>query len=169
MADITIVKRQHYSGLDADKASVTGAVGETYGATDSGKLYYWNVSLSAWKTGLGYEFVDRLANAPDKQVGDFTTNGAWQVNALDLSGIVPAGAVAVKIAIKITDDAADSYFQIRHSAGQSESFIQGKVPVAHQGHRQVEDVSIESDRLLDYKGSNLAFQAIDVTVLGWYI
>lgn len=56
MADVTIVNRKHHSGLEADKAGITGAFGETYAATDSGKLYYW--TGSAWKQGLVEKMID---------------------------------------------------------------------------------------------------------------
>lgn len=170
MADVLEVKRKHYSGLDADKAGITGVLGDTYAANDSGKAYYWNDALSAWKTGLGYEFVPRRAADIDKTLVDFTTDGNYKINGLDLSGIVPAGAVAVALKVALSDDAANSFFHIRTNATDSdENTLSSRTQVATITIYNNGVIPIDSDRLLDYQGSNLVFIAINVTVIGWWI
>ncbi len=170
MGDITEKRMRHYIGADADKNTIPAAAkafGDSYHANDKGKQYYWNGT--AWKTGLGYEFVERLVNAHDKDEADFTTDGTYKVNGLDLSGIVPEGAVVVKLQVSILDDAADSQLVLRRDAAQGRNVIDLRTQVANIATTLTQDVSIDSDRLLDYMGSNLVFAAIRVTVIGWFI
>lgn len=170
MGDITESKRRHYVGTDADKDTIPAggkSKGDSYHANDKGKQYYWNGAN--WKTGLGYEFVPRAPNAWDKQIGDFTTDGTWKVNGLDISGIVPAGAVAVMLRLQISDDAAGSAFWILSAAGTAMAEFLANTQAAGMVTEVHGVISISADRLLDYKGSNLAFTTINLAVLGWFI
>lgn len=167
MASVTTCKRNHWTGLDADKSGVSPTIGDTYAATDTLKLYYGNGS--AWKTGLGYEFVPRNVTAWDKQVGDFTADGVWKVDGLDLSAIVPVGAVAVRLRLSVDDDAANSLMHIRQNATNVRNGLAVKTHVANIGNEGQGDVNIDADRLLDYNASNLVFVSIDLAVLGWLI
>lgn len=166
MADIIEVKRRFFHGLDADKPAA-GANGDRYYATDKNKLYYW--TAGGWKTGLGYEFVELLSSAAHKQVGDFTTNGVWQVNGLDLSAIVPAGAKAIVVHLNTKDDAVGSIMQLRRDAVNVTNSFFVVTQVANIDIANIGFISVDSDRLIDYFGSNLAFTVIDLTVLGWFI
>lgn len=51
MGEITVRTHKIYCGADADKAGVTGAVGDIYDASDSGMAYFWNSELSSWDNG----------------------------------------------------------------------------------------------------------------------
>lgn len=169
MADVVVVERKHHSGLNADRLGVIGVLGDTYGASDSGKFYYWNANLNAWKTGLGYEFVERLANAIDFDKTAFTCDGALHLDGLDLSAIVPVGAIAVRIRLMVLDDAAGSVVTLRRDAGSGQNVIEVRPSVANIFEKRVEDISIDSDRLLDYVCANTVYNNIDLTVLGWFI
>lgn len=169
MGLITEKRMRHYVGADADKASIPAAgksEGDSYHANDKGKQYYWDGAN--WKTGLGYEYVPRLTNAWDKGTGDFTTDGTAKVNGLDLSAIVPAGAVGVVLHAEIKDDATDSYLYIYHSAAATISGIRLRTQVANLDIAQTAVLPIDTDRKLDYQGANLAFANIAVSVVGWF-
>jgi len=169
MADVKVLARKHYSGADADKADVTGVIGDTYAGNDSGKFYYWNDALSAWKTGLGYEYVERRAPASDKQVGDFTTDGTWKVNGLNLSGPLPVGTKAAIIRLLAKDDAAGSEFEIRPNGVDVNNMHGLFTQVANISVEKDFIIPVDPDRLFDYYGTNLVFITIDVTVVGYFI
>lgn len=166
MADITICQRNDYSGLDADKPA-SANLADTYNASDTGKKYYWNGS--AWVTGLGTEYVARVTNGVDKQVGDFTTDASWKNDGLDLSGIIPSGAVAVHLLITIEDELVGSKFRIRKDVASSSNRYYGVTYLADKGIDSHVIIALDSNRLLDYFGDNVGFVTIDVTVLGWFI
>lgn len=166
MADITIVRRNHYSGLDADKPA-TANISDTFFSTDKGKFYYWDGS--AWKTGLGFEFVPRSVNVVDFTLLDFVTDGTWKINGLDLSSIIPAGAVSTLLSVAPMDDTANAQFFVRQSATQQKSGVFPRTPAVNIADNRQGVVNLDSDRLVDYFGTNLTFTSIDITVLGWWI
>jgi len=51
MGEVTVRARKVYSGADADKAAITGEVGDLYHASDTGIKYFWNGALSSWDNG----------------------------------------------------------------------------------------------------------------------
>ncbi|MBA7632076.1 hypothetical protein ES703_39618 [subsurface metagenome] len=167
MSKIISLLPRHYIGSAAEIAGITGVCGDTAYETDTDIYKHWCGAI--WVTGGIPYYVERLTAAPDFQVGDLTVNGVWQVNGLDLSAIVPAGAFMVKLALTVLDDAANSIVTIRRDAVNTSNCIIGTTFVANISNPKVEDISIESDRLLDYHCSNLVFTAIDITVLGWWV
>ena len=170
MGEIIESKRRHYVGDDADKNTIPAgakAFGDSYHANDKGKQYYWNGT--AWKTGLGYEYVPRAATTHDIDEGDLTEDGTWKIDGLDLSAIVPDGAKAVVLGVRMADDAANSILQIRQNvtaAGVVKNLTTQVANIEVEGHATL---GIDSNRLMDYSASNLAFTYIRITVLGWYI
>ena len=170
MGEIIESTRRHYVGDDADKASIPAggkAFGDSYHANDKGKQYYWNGA--AWKTGLGYELVPRLVNVTDFQIGAFTVDGAWHVNGLDLSAIVPAGAVAVVLDLFVRGTGSDLLAQLRHSAGSSQNraYIKTQVANVYPPYAPA-TIAIDTDRLLDYYvEANIT--VFSIAVVGWYI
>lgn len=171
MGEITESKRRHYVGDDADKDSIPAggkAFGDSYHANDKGKQYYWNGT--AWKTGLGYEYVARDAvSAWDKGIGDVTADGAFHVDGFDFTGIVPAGAVAVHYYMLVNDDAVGNSFIIRRDAGTGGvQRIAVTVNVANQADAVHGIVGINADRLMDYLVS-AGVDEIRLAILGWFI
>lgn len=165
MAEIKEFRRRVFEGLDADKANVTGAIGDHYYATDTNIIYKWDGTR--WRGG--YEYIERMVDTSDFTEVDFTCDGNWHVDGLDLSGIVPAGAVAVKLRLALIDDAASSRLVLRRDAAHGENIVDATTQVANIWVGRTEDISIDANRLLDYQASNLVFTAISVTVLGWFI
>ena len=168
MGEVKEYRKKHWVGLDADKANlISPEDGDSYFANDKSKLYYW--TGAAWKTGLGYEFVPRSAIDYDFLIGDLVVDGTWKVDGLDLSGIVPVGAVAVMLHCLVSDDAANTEFSLRANAVT-------KVSNTITLRTQVANISLygdfvilcDSDRLLDYYAS-VGMVSIGVTVVGWFI
>ncbi|GAI20204.1 unnamed protein product [marine sediment metagenome] len=169
MGEVKAYRRIHYSGLDADKAGVTGVAGATYAANDSGKLYYWNDALAAWKTGLGYEYVPRAVAAADITQATLTMDAFWQVDGIDLSGIVPAGAVAAHLRFRIVDDAAaqDAVFRCNDTT-KAENRVELYTQVANIPVESDGILFLDSDRLLDYTIA-MGMATVEIFVLGWFI
>lgn len=90
MVDVNKRTRQAYYGPDASKSTVTGTRGDTYHATDSGILYFWNEPLASWDNGhkqrvrcLGRGFTDFGVVAPVA----WTRFGQTLYRGSDLEGV----------------------------------------------------------------------------------
>lgn len=169
MGEIKAYRKTHWvAALDADLANIPNpAVGDTVLTEDKKKLYYWQGG--AWKTGLGHEFVSRSVMTGDIRINTLTRDNAWHYNGIDLSGIIPAGAVAALI-----------YFSLKASAANKNFVLGGDIQVyaydALNQKTQLANVDIyregktfiDTDRLIDY-----ICEAADadgwITVKGWYI
>ncbi|MBA7646730.1 hypothetical protein ES703_54496 [subsurface metagenome] len=113
-------------------------------------------------------FVDRGDPADyDFAVGDFITDNTWR--DLDLSSVVPAGAKAVLFRIQIKDNVTSSQMEFREK-GNSNTINATKLRtvVANLYHDVDWIVACDSNRKIQYRGSNLAFVAIDVIIKGWW-
>lgn len=119
---------------------------------------------------LAPHLVDRAGNlgAYDYTQAGLTTDGNFY--DLDLSAIVPAGATWVYLRVSISDDAAGSSIQFRKngSSGGYDNPIVGTQVAAVSNHASF-FVPCDSGRVIEYKGSNLAFTSIGIAVLGWII
>ena len=171
MGEVTESRRRHYVGDDADKASIPAggkSFGDSYHANDKGKQYYWDGT--AWKTGLGYEYVPRAVAAVDFGLGDFGVRDAWQADALDFTGIVPAGAVAVHAMVSVRGSAASLTFGFRANATtKTLNKIEVNTQVANVFTSYVDSVVfIDTDRLADYFNKT-GIDTINMIVLGWFI
>lgn len=165
MANVIGIMCRTYCGLDADKTAQVGLTGEHYFATDTGIVYKWD--QTRWRGG--YDFIPRPVAAEDFGLVSFTIDGTWKIDGLDLSGIVPVGAKAVQLTLYITDDAANSTFQIRQDATNVYNAIIGITQVANIPLQRTAIVGINADRLMDYQGTNVVFTTVSVSVLGWFI
>lgn len=167
MGEVTRYRKRHFVGLNADLASVTAEIGDTYLASDKDKLYY--KTTAGWKTGLGYEYVPRNVVGWDFTEANFTIDGGWHVDELNLSAIVPAGAVAVHLRLYLMDNAASTYISLRSNATtKSNNSITAFSTVANVGVDVDTILNIDADRLVDFF-SSAAFDSIDIAVMGWFI
>lgn len=168
MGEVKAYRKKHWTGLDADLASVPNPqIGDSYLATDKNKLYYWEGG--AWKTGLGYEYVPRSVTAWDVTQVTLTLDGAWKINGLALQVIVPAGAVAIHGMITMKDDAADKTFYIRQNAVNILNSMQAPTQVANVWIPNMHFIiQCDADRLLDYKG-DAGIDFVNIAVEGWFI
>lgn len=223
MGEVTEKRRRHYSGLDADKATIPAAgkaVGDRFFATDTKIYYFWdgvgwiiipldviiagmlqtdcvetakikNINVTAAKLAtnsvetakikdlnvtkgkaeLGFgRYVPRAVTALDFDQTDFTINSAWHVDGLDLSGIVPVGAVAVHLQLYLKDDAVASSGQFRANATTKvNNLMQNCTVVANQWTVYMHGILyIDADRLADYYFTT-GMDNVGVIVLGWFI
>lgn len=120
-------------------------------------------------------YVPRAVNVPDfTQASNppFVGNldGAWHVNALDLTAILPADVIAVHLATQIKDNAVGSRFSIRRDAAAgSYNLIQARTQVANVETAYANDViMIDSNYLLDFFCENL-LDILYLVVCGWFV
>lgn len=112
-------------------------------------------------------------NRGDPSAVDFTqavltTDNTWR--DLDLSNIIPQGTKAVLLYVKLTDDAAGSELSFRKNGNYNAINISTVAT-------QVVNISVYADvfvfcdtnRKIEYKGSNLAFTAISISIKGWLV
>jgi len=131
------------------------------------------ISAAQWgylgsSSGIDH-YVDRGdPSNVDFQIGDFITDGTW--HDLDLSSIVPAGAKAVHLWLNIKDDVAGSQFRIRKKGNINDFNRLSQVTQVSDVYISTDSfVSIDSDRKVQYKGDNVTFTNIQITVRGWII
>lgn len=174
MVDVTSRIHKQYSGLDADKASITGGAGDTYDATNTGFRYIWDDNASTWAVsggiGAGVQFVAREVGTADFTQADFTTDGAWHVDGLDLSAIVPAGSIAINLRVILNDNNASFLFRLRRNAGAGDNnAIDVRMQVSNFAVEEHAIINCDSDRKLDYWTTNEALTSLNIIVLGWWI
>lgn len=112
----------------------------------------------------------KLYNRPnpttyDKSVGDFTKDNVWR--DLDLSSIVPVGAVAIKISADIDGDAAAQIVQFRQKGATTDYNRQ----IGFTGTDGVKTninglVFCNSGRVIQYR-STANITLLNFTVCGW--
>lgn len=118
---------------------------------------------------VGHRYVDRGdPSAADFLNTDLTTDGAW--HDLDLSSIVPAGAVSVHLRVDVKDDAAYNYIQFRKSDNSNLLNMQICMEmIANLSFFYGIIVSCNSDRFVEYYASNTTFTSINIVIRGWFI
>lgn len=123
--------------------------------------------LSFTPTAAGI-YVPRLVTSYDFLLGSFPVSGAWQVDGLNLSGIVPAGARAVHLGIVAISPVGPSNFVLRRDGVNLTNTINCSPVLAGVPMDKTDILAIDSDMLVDY------YIAADITtlqlaVLGWFI
>lgn len=131
------------------------------------------ISAAQWGYLGGSSGIDHYVDRGDPATYDFTeatltTDGTW--NDLNLSAIVPAGAVAVHFYLQIKDDAVSSYLLFRKNGNAEDVNIAGfRTQVADVWFEGNFVVACDSNRVIEHKGANLAFTNINLAVKGWWI
>ena len=113
------------------------------------------------------QFVDRGdPSTIDFDEGDLTLDGTW--NDLDLSSIVPAGAIQVLIRLQLTDDAAGSYIGFRENGKTNAvNLIYARTQVALVTTDNQVLIPLDSNRVIEYRAS-VGFDSIDIVIMGWW-
>jgi hypothetical protein len=114
-------------------------------------------------------FVDRGdPDAWDWTLSSFTTDGNW--NDLDCSGIVPAGATAIRFRVNIKDDLAESYFSLRKN-GLSNAYntVTAYNQLANIALITTLQTFCDAGRIIEYATTVRTYTNIDMVVLGWFI
>jgi hypothetical protein len=101
--------------------------------------------------------------AVDFAVGAFTTDATWR----DLAKI-PEGTKGVLLSVEVKDDAAGSYIMFRRNGFYNAINVATiATQVANVSNFGELFVPVDNDRKVEYKGSNLAFVTINVTIRGY--
>lgn len=167
MSKIISLLPRHYIGTAAEIGGITGVCGDTAYSSDTDVYYHWQGS--AWLAGGIPFFVERLTNSPDFTAVNFTQDGNWHVDGLNLQPLVPAGAFRAELGFTVRDDAANSLFQLRRDAAHAKNSISVRSFVANVTSDVIQSIALDADRLLDYNAAAVVFVNIDVTVLGWWM
>ena len=107
------------------------------------------------------------ASSVDFDLGDLTTDGTWR--ELDLSSIVPAGATATALHVRLTDNEANRFMVLRKNGdtgGENRSVIRTQVIDITISQDMI--VGLDDDRKIQYNASNTTFSTIEITVKGWW-
>lgn len=126
-----------------------------------------------WTDAIGHRFVDR--GDPDTfdwhEIGAkdvFITDGTW--HDLDCSSIVPTGAVAILFVIALQDNAIKSDFFLRKNGNINNWTMQGlRSAVANVYFDGNFTVPCDSNQVVEYRGTNISFTDIYLTIVGWWI
>ena len=133
----------------------------------------WDATDSVHKkilpTNLGHRYVDRGDPAAwDFTLAGLTTDDNW--HDLDLSSIVPVGAIAVEFLILLADDIKDSRFFMRKNGNVNAfNIIQLRTQVANQILGGNVIIACDENRVVEYRASNLTWSSIDIIVKGWWV
>lgn len=127
--------------------------------------------LKDWVHNQGYlthAYVNRGDPALiDFAVGDFTKNNLW--HALDLSTIVPAGAVLVDFTVRVRATVVNNQFRLRKHGNVNET-VRAIVSTQVANLHNFGDLtaSCDSNRVVDYRATTLNWTNIDLSVKGWW-
>ena len=126
-------------------------------------------AVKTYVDARGYHRRDTEPTDWDYEVGDLTTDGTWN-ELVNLSAIVPAGAKAVHLLVMVADGVSDSHLQFRSNGNDG---IYEVAVIRTQVANLVNDadliVKCDSDRKIQYEGSNLTFTTIQIVVKGWFM
>ena len=114
-------------------------------------------------------YVDRGdVSGWDFTLSDFTTDS--QYRDLDLSAIVPAGAISIKVAIEAKNDSVSKSIYLRKNGNTSGYHVSRLMTtVAGVLCSNVFDVFCDSDQVIEYYAMNSAWTVIDIFIMGWFI
>jgi len=153
-----------------DMAADPSAAGELQRNAADLKFHDGTAARTLLHNGDATKYVVRDATAYDFGIADFPNVGAWQIDGLDLSSIVPAGAVAAHVKILIGTDAAGHHFNLRRDGTNIHNSIDCEGCEGGASNSvQSEIIAINSDRKLDYFRCCAHVTAVNVAVLGWIL
>ena len=120
-----------------------------------------------------YRFMPRsLPTVDDFNQANFTHDGVWHVDGLDVSGIVPVNAVAVLFLLRFYNTSAGKVFDIRQDSGKGPYASFQGVASVWNGHLEWL-IPCNSDRKFDYAseltGTNGTTRFALINVIGWCI
>lgn len=127
---------------------------------------YADVKARLDAVGAGY--VDRGDNASyDFVLANFTTDGTWR--DLDLSSIVPAGAIAVNLNVGVTDDLVNQDFMLRKNGNSyTYNISRSRTFIANVAFYQSSIIGCDANRKIEYYASNTTWTNIQLSIKGWW-
>lgn len=115
-----------------------------------------------------HAFVDRGdVDTKDFTLPDFTTNLAW--HDLDLSGIIPADAKGVCVRLNLKANVTNAYIFFRKKGNVNDinmSILRTQVVNLSIDNDTV--ISLDENRIVEYKASNVNWVVIDFVVKNWW-
>ncbi|MCK5606987.1 hypothetical protein KAR91_34105 [Candidatus Pacearchaeota archaeon] len=106
------------------------------------------------------------AAAADYAIGDLTDNGAWQ--DLDLSSVVPVGAVAVHLKVGLQGSTANKKVKLRKNGNSNEQTMSVQETVVANVNQYAEHVvACDSGRVVEYVLNTVTICTI--WILGWWL
>jgi len=121
--------------------------------------------------GRGHQYVDRGdPAAPDLIQSGMTLDSGWY--DWDLSSIVPAGAVAVELAVVMSNDTVGKELSFRKNGNtNNHNALRHKQIVANGTEEFAGMVSCDSSRVIEYFGTGgaVTWLVVQVAVRGWWI
>jgi hypothetical protein len=136
--------------------------------TGDDELDTWNDRLVEYlRKYLSQPFDRGDPSSPDWEETDLTTDETW--NDLDCSSIVPEDAIAIILYVKIRHSGANKILKFRKNGNSNEyNIMHLKTQVADITTQQQGIVFCDSDRVIEYYGSDITFDLIDITIIGWF-
>jgi hypothetical protein len=137
----------------------------------------WDATDSTIKKILPTNIGHRFVNRGDPSVTDWYESGSKTVlntdateRILDCSSIVPAGATAILFTVSIQDDAVGAYLRLM-GGGQINAISRAicRVQVANAYIDMVSIIPCNAARQVIYYGTNHAFTAIYLSIMGWWV
>lgn len=129
----------------------------------------WLIDLVIEAIGIPPCYVDRGDPAAiDFSGAQLIADGAY--HELDLSAIVPKGASAVHLALKLIHSAAGVLIRVREAGNVNEINVSSlfiQVTWIARYHDPI--IKIGTDRKIEYKLSNVAWIEKGLTVRGWLL
>jgi len=167
MSNIISLPHRHHIGTAAEIAGITGVCGDTAYETDTHIYKHWNGL--AWVVGGKPFYVPRSLTVPDFTQADLIMDGAYHVDGLDLSAIVPAGVVSIVVQLIIIDDAANQKIELRTNATTCNLNRVGAITqVSNLRTERIGLLLVDSDRLIDYLATANT-TTISMFISGYYI
>jgi hypothetical protein len=113
----------------------------------------------------------RRVASPDTTISDFTTIGSWVVDGLDLSLIIPPGAVGVVVQVHTAANGMSVPTQFALRANASDALVNMVAQTVNSNalgliHTYI--LPIDPDRKLDYYVYNNQHTIIEVSIVGWF-
>ena len=116
----------------------------------------------------GHRFIEITPTARDFTQATLTVDGTWKVDGLDLTTIVPDGAIAVVISYVLKDNLVGSNFALRQSATKAYNAGGQLTQAANAYINGCDVINIDSDRKLDYYATN-GFDYIVGNIVGYWV
>ena len=106
------------------------------------------------------------AAAIDFVLGDLTDNGAY--NDLDLSGVVPVGAVAVLLRVGLQGDSNNKKARFRRNGNSNDHTVSVQETVVADVNQYAEHViACDANRIIEYKLNTV--DGCNIWILGWWL
>lgn len=125
-------------------------------------------------TGTDFQLSGRHAYVPrgnlaadDFTEATLTTDGTY--NTLDLSSIIPEGAVAVFLKMYVQDGVAGMNMYVKSNSSSGQNYLALSTQASTIDNFQYGNVALPSNRQILYYGSNTIFDRFRISVLGWWI